>query len=164
MRDVSMAIRICVAPGVCSLTPEQNAGTVCVWCPAALLPGEGIDLGGSGPWLPHACPACYHAQTAALATYYDWIEHHQQCEPCRTAPCEQSLALRHAAMRAREEAGRPPPLCASCLEAIGPGEGCIPLVWDGNGRPVLSILHTGPCAYPRRGYSVHLPPPAGVDW
>ncbi|WP_157855800.1 hypothetical protein [Streptomyces aureocirculatus] len=63
MRDVTDPLRMFVVPGAALLDVQQNSGNACVWCPRTLRPGQGIALGGSGNWLPHACRDCYDAQT-----------------------------------------------------------------------------------------------------
>ncbi|EPH45351.1 hypothetical protein ABT390_35515 [Streptomyces aurantiacus] len=148
MRDVTDAVRIFLAPPENTLTVEQRSGYVCTWCPTVLAPGKGVSLGGTDTWHPHACRPCHAIQGQALAAYLDWNDHVTDCVICRTGPCETSLTLRHATVKARERAGWQPAYCTSCQNSFAPGEAFVPHMWIGTSSVVLSFLHTGPCIYP----------------
>ncbi|GHC60740.1 hypothetical protein GCM10010349_30240 [Streptomyces flavofungini] len=149
MTDAAEAVRAFLVPAPSTLTIEQRWGNACVWCPQTILPGQGVNLGGTDDCHPHACPPCHEDQAAALAAYLDWNEHVSHCTICRTGPCDTTLTMKHATMRAREHAGWGAAYCASCQKTFGPGEGFMPHVWLGTSRVVLSLVHTGPCALPQ---------------
>ncbi|MVO84653.1 hypothetical protein GPA10_07695 [Streptomyces sp. p1417] len=119
-RDVTESLRIFVVPGGMLLTPQQNAGQVCVWCPRSLHPGEGVDLGGSGPWWPHACLSCYEAQTRVLATYLDWADHADGCTLCKAAPpCDTAHTMGTDHIDALCRIAKPA-LCSDCHRITEP--------------------------------------------
>ncbi|MEL3944895.1 hypothetical protein [Streptomyces sp. LNU-CPARS28] len=143
--DVADAVRVFLVPAPSLLTIEQRAGNACVWCPETILPGQGVDLGGADGCYPHACPPCHEVQGAALAAYLDWHAHAEDCVLCQIAPCETTLTMRQAAMRARERAAWGPAYCGACQHTFLAGEGFMPHVWVGASRVMLSLVHTGPC-------------------
>ncbi|WP_030678761.1 hypothetical protein [Streptomyces sp. NRRL B-1347] len=143
MRDVTEALLLTVVPALSTLCPEQRSGAVCVWCPRALPPGEGVDLSSDGRL--RACAPCHMVQARVLATYLGWYDHGITCLRCPLGPCDrgQVLATRHQA--AREQAGKPPLRCVHCRAIIEPGEQARPHLWQGLSGPVYSYLHARPC-------------------
>ncbi|GGV13497.1 hypothetical protein [Streptomyces spectabilis] len=145
MRDVTEPLRLFVVPPLSSLAPEQRAGAVCVWCPRALPPGEGVDLGTIGTSRLRACSACHLLQSRALRTYLDWYDHGIDCLRCPLGPCEQARVLREGHLDARQRAGKPPLWCVHCRTTIEPGFEARPHLWQGLSGPVYSYVHARRC-------------------
>ncbi|WP_172383250.1 hypothetical protein [Streptomyces sp. MNP-20] len=143
MPDVPRGLLLAVVPALSTLCPEQRSGAVCVWCPHALPPGEGIDL--SPDRHLRACTPCHTVQARVLATYLDWYDHGITCLRCPLGPCErgQTLGAQHQA--ARKQAGKPELSCVGCRTPITPGEVIRPHLWQGLSGPVYSYLHARRC-------------------
>ncbi|MFF5759691.1 hypothetical protein ACFY7A_30185 [Streptomyces longwoodensis] len=127
------------------LTPEQQAGSLCVWCDQPLA-ADAIDLGGKGDWRPHSCPACYLVRKTWRQTYFDWLSHTEHCEYCtRTGSCRVAYGRRVQHEQARQAAGKPPISCAVCLQRVQRAHLVVPLIYDGCSSPLLVFTHVGPC-------------------
>ncbi|MFH8993186.1 hypothetical protein [Streptomyces sp. NPDC017940] len=151
MRDVTEPLHLYVVPGAALLDVQQNAGSACAWCTRTLRPGQGINLGGSGSWLPHACRDCYDAQTRALATYLDWHDHAAQCPLCTMdPPCITARALGHAHLDALARAKKPKAFCSHCHHTVEP-DTFRPYLFMGTTGMLFSYLHLERCHARPRG-------------
>lgn len=143
MRDVTEALRLAVVPALSALCAEQRSGAVCVWCPRALPPGEGVTLSPDGRL--RACTPCRMVQARVLATYLDWYDHGIECLYCPLGPCGRGQVLAAEHLAARERAGKPELSCVGCRTPVAPGDPVRPHLWQGLGGPVYSYLHARAC-------------------
>ncbi|QCX81025.1 hypothetical protein C9F11_37210 [Streptomyces sp. YIM 121038] len=136
-----------------ALSVQQVQGNACVWCPAVLLPGDGVDIRGGRTaerdWWPHACKACYANNLRSVATALDWNDHLLGCAACcQHAPCSTVGTLRAAHIEARRRIGRPAVWCRECLRVMRSDELWQPHLWQSRRGTELSYRHAGTCPQP----------------
>ncbi|WP_199818893.1 hypothetical protein [Streptomyces sp. NRRL B-1347] len=161
MPDPKPVVLLAALPGIDTLGPAQLSGSACVWCEHTFRPGEGIDLGGPGPFRPHGCLDCCETRTNSLSTYLAWYDHTVTCLRCPFGPCEPGQALGTAHLAVRERAGHPSICCAACGTTIAPGEALRPHFWREEPWSMFGYLHARDCpASASRPTTNPIPPPS----
>jgi hypothetical protein len=125
----------------------QRTGLTCTWCGA---PEPGVDLGGTAPWRPHGCEACYRPKRAWWETYLRWHGHIHRCPRCSSAQgCTVAHGYRILHEDAASDAGRTAPSCIRCSQPIRAVQPIEPMISDGNAGMLYGYAHLGQCP-PRR--------------